>query len=111
MRKTINILEPYLQTALDQIESPSKIGETQLHALNLDWKRFVTHQTADFIHHDCRVERGWPHFDNRKSDAYFEVWITLKLQKRLTWFPWDTYPTWHKEAVIDTAYITERAMI
>lgn len=33
----------------DQIESPSKIGETQLHALNLDWKRFVTHQTAVFF--------------------------------------------------------------
>lgn len=31
----------------DQIEAPSKIGETQLHALNLDWRRFVTHQTAE----------------------------------------------------------------
>ena len=31
----------------DQIEAPSKIGEPQLHALNLDWRRFVTHQTAE----------------------------------------------------------------
>ena len=31
----------------DQIEAPSKIGETQLHALNLDWRRFVTHQTVE----------------------------------------------------------------
>lgn len=41
----------------DQIESPSKIGETQLHALNLDWKRFVTHQTADFIHAEIAAIR------------------------------------------------------
>ena len=43
--------------SFDQIESPSKIGETQLHALNLDWKRFVTHQTADFIHHEIAALR------------------------------------------------------
>ena len=30
----------------EQIESPSSIGERNLHALNLDWKRFVTYQTC-----------------------------------------------------------------
>ena len=39
------------------IRDRSKIGETQLHALNLHWKRFVTHQTADFIHHEIAALR------------------------------------------------------
>uniref|UniRef100_UPI003FEE9490 beta-galactosidase n=1 Tax=Roseburia sp. TaxID=2049040 RepID=UPI003FEE9490 len=33
----------------EQIESPSPKGETGVHGLNLDWKRFVTDQTADFV--------------------------------------------------------------
>lgn len=32
-----------------QIESPSSLGENELHALKLDWKRFVTEQTVDFM--------------------------------------------------------------
>lgn len=34
--------------SFDQVESPSPRGESMLHALTLDWKRFVTYQTADF---------------------------------------------------------------
>src|SRR5699024_6948014 len=30
-----------------QVESPSPIGESAVHGLNLDWKRFVTDQTID----------------------------------------------------------------
>ena len=36
-------------TDWDQLHSPSAIGETSIHGLNLAWKRFVTHQTVDFI--------------------------------------------------------------
>ena len=32
-----------------QIDPPSPIGETSVHGLNLDWKRFVTDQTIDFM--------------------------------------------------------------
>ena len=39
-------------TSWDQIESPSPIGENQVHALNLDWKRFVTDRTIDFMRHE-----------------------------------------------------------
>ena len=34
--------------SFEQIESPSSRGEMLLHALNLDWKRFVTALTVDF---------------------------------------------------------------
>ena len=35
-------------TSWDQIESPALHGEMMLHGLNLDWYRFVSHQTLDF---------------------------------------------------------------
>ena len=35
--------------SFSQIESPSSLGENELHALKLDWKRFVTEQTVDFM--------------------------------------------------------------
>ena len=36
-------------TDWNQLHSPTTIGETSIHGLNLAWRRFVTHQTADFI--------------------------------------------------------------
>ena len=35
--------------SFDQIEAPGPLTETGIHGLNLDWHRFVTHQTRDFI--------------------------------------------------------------
>lgn len=35
--------------SFSEIESPSPRGENALHALTLDWKRFVTDRTIDFI--------------------------------------------------------------
>ena len=90
----------------DQIESPSKIGETQLHALNLDWKRFVTHQTADFLRHEiCAVREGGSKLPTTANLMhYFGGLDYFKLAKEIDVVSWDTYPTWHKEALIDTAY-------
>lgn len=36
-------------TDWSQLHSPTPIGETCIHGLTLDWKRFVTHQTVDFM--------------------------------------------------------------
>ena len=36
-------------TDWEQIEAPSRMGETTTHGLSLDWKRFVTYQTTDFM--------------------------------------------------------------
>ena len=90
----------------DQIEAPSKIGETQLHALNLDWRRFVTHQTADFIHAEiAAVREGGSDLPTTANLMhYFGSLDYFKIAKEIDVISWDTYPTWHKEAVIDTAY-------
>ena len=39
-------------TSWSQIESPAPHGEKLVHAMNLDWKRFVTDQTVDFCRHE-----------------------------------------------------------
>ena len=90
----------------DQIESPSSIGETQLHALNLDWKRFVTHQTADFIHHEVQAVRdgGSELPVTANLMYYFKGLDYFKIAKEIDIVSWDTYPTWHKQDVIETAY-------
>ena len=36
-------------TDWSQLHSPSPIGETSIHGLDLSWKRFVTDQTRDFL--------------------------------------------------------------
>lgn len=92
--------------SFDQIESPSSIGEMQLHALNLDWKRFVTHQTADFIRHEVQAVRegGSTLPVTANLMYYFQGLDYFKIAKELDVVSWDTYPTWHKEDVIETAY-------
>ena len=92
--------------SFDQIESPSSIGETQLHALNLDWKRFVTHQTADFLHHEVQAirEGGSTLPTTANLMYYYDGLDYFRLAKEIDVVSWDTYPTWHKEAVMETAY-------
>ena len=92
--------------SFEQIESPSPIGETQLHALNLDWKRSVTHQTADFIHHEIQsVREGGSELPTTANLMYyFDGLNYFELAKEIDVVSWDTYPTWHKQDVIETAY-------
>lgn len=92
--------------SFEQIESPSPVGETQLHALNLDWKRFVTYQTADFIHHEIQsVREGGSELPTTANLMYyFDGLNYFELAKEIDVVSWDTYPTWHKQDVIETAY-------
>ena len=41
--------------SFQQVEPPSSIGEQELHGLTLDWKRFITEQTADFAENEIRA--------------------------------------------------------
>lgn len=91
--------------SFDQIESPSKRGEASLHGLNLDWKRFVTDRTADFVKHEVKCLR----------DAGSEKPTLLNLMydyKGLNYhkfadvvdiISWDNYPQWHKKEEFLTA--------
>lgn len=92
----------------DEIESPSSIGESMLHALNLDWKRFVTDRTADFMRWELQALR----------EAGSDKPVTVNLMydyKGLNYhkfsdvvdvISWDNYPLWHKGPEINTALDT-----
>ena len=81
----------------DEIESPSPIGETNIHGLNLDWRRFVTHQTIEFFRNEIAplkaenpeipVTTNFMGFHDS-----FDYW---KLAPLLDVISWDSYPAWH----------------
>jgi beta-galactosidase len=80
-----------------QIQSPSPIGERNVHGLNLDWKRFTTHQTIDCFRDECaplrRITPTIPITTNLMGGYaglnYYE------LAKACDVVSWDSYPAYH----------------
>jgi beta-galactosidase len=81
------------------VESPSAIGEISLHGLNLDWKRFVTDQTIDFVKHEMEAVRTYnPDMPATVNMMYYFTGLNyFKFKNVIDVASWDTYPTWHKE--------------
>lgn len=81
----------------DQIDPPSAVGDTSVHGHNLDWMRFTTENTCDFIDTEARVLRkyapGIPITTNLMGSYrwlnYFEV------AKHIDVVSWDAYPQFH----------------
>lgn len=88
----------HVYNSFDQIESPSPRGESGLHGLNLDWKRFVTHQTKEFVKAEIAAIRAAgakkPATINMMYD--FQGLNYPKFADCLDIISWDTYPVWHK---------------
>lgn len=80
-----------------QIHSPSPIGERGIHGLNLDWKRFVTHQTTDFIKAEiAALRRSAPELPvTTNLMGTYEGLDYWKLVPHLDVVSWDNYPQWH----------------
>jgi len=95
----------HIYQSFDQIESPSSIGETMVHGLNLDWKRFVTDQTADFALWEVNSlkEAGavQPATTNLMYD--YKGLNYQRLSQIVDVISWDSYPLWHKEREVLTA--------
>lgn len=92
--------------SFDQIESPSPRGEQGLHALNLDWKRFVTDRTRDFLHHEIQtIREGGSNLPVTANLMYdFLPLNYFELAKEIDVVSWDTYPDWHKKDNLEIAY-------
>ena len=80
-----------------QIESPSPQGENLLHGHNLDWKRFVTDQTVNFMLSEMeplqRISPCIPITTNMMGDyPGLNYW---KFAPHLDVISWDSYPNWH----------------
>ncbi|OIB00471.1 beta-galactosidase [Paenibacillus sp. LC231] len=100
-------------TTWSQVESPAPHGETQVHGMNLDWRRFVTDQTADFIRHEMeplrRVNPSLPVTTNLME--YFEGLNYWKFADLLDVISWDSYPTWHDQGGDDAVQAARVAMM
>lgn len=94
--------------SFDQIEPPGKLTETGVHGLNLDWHRFVTHQTMDFIQCETAPLRELtPHLPVTINMMYeFYDLDYHKVASVIDFASWDSYPEWHNG---DDAVIAQRA--
>lgn len=93
-------------TSFEQIKIPTKYEEKSVLGLRLDFKRFVSHQTTDFMNAEIEAIRAvcpdlpvttnmmpaFPHIN------YYE------LAEKLDVAAWDNYPTWHDGNHILAAY-------
>ena len=94
--------------SFDQIDPPGPMTENGVHGLNLDWHRFVTHQTMDFIQNETAPIR--------KHSPALPVTINMmyefydldyhKVADIIDFASWDSYPEWHNG---DDAVIAQRA--
>ena len=92
------------------IESPAPHGENSVHGLKLDWKRFVSHQTIDFMkwERDC-IREIVPEAKVCANMMYFYDGIDyFEMAREIDLATWDAYPTWHKptETIEQTAMDT-----
>ena len=92
-------------TDWSQIEPPSPIGETAVHGLNLDWKRFTTDQTIDFMLDEIAPLREYtPEIPvTTNFMGTFPGLNYWKMASHLDVISWDSYPTWHKDDDIELA--------
>jgi len=90
-------------TDWSQVESPAPHGETSVHGLVLDWKRFVSRQSLDFFLAESAPLRAvTPHIPVTVN----MMWVFNGLDY-WEWAPhvdvisWDSYPMWHNAARSD----------
>lgn len=88
-----------------EIESPSPHGETAVHALMLDYKRFYSDLSIDFIQSEINaVNKYNPDIPVTTNMFHFNCGINLaRLSEIIDVVSWDSYPHWHCGNDWDTA--------
>lgn len=82
-----------------QIDPPSPLGETCTHGLTLDWKRFCSDQTYDFIKNEIEpLKEITPDIPvTTNFMGYFHYLDYYKIMDLMDVISWDNYPKWHSE--------------
>ena len=83
-------------TDWSQLHSPGEAGETCIHGLNLAWRRFVTHQTVDFLRAEAEPIRALTP-ELPVTTNMMEIFGGLdyqELAKALDFASFDSYPHW-----------------
>jgi beta-galactosidase len=86
----------HVYTDWEQIESPSGLGDTNLHGLNLSWRRFTSDQFVDFYLCETaplkKITPAVPCTTNLMG-PYMGI-DYFRLAKALDVVSWDNYPHW-----------------
>lgn len=89
-------------TDWSQIEFPSPIDDRSVHGLSLDWKRFVTERTLDFMKAEMeplkRITPDVPCTTNMMG--LYDGVNYFRLSEALDVASWDNYPMWRSDADI-----------
>lgn len=88
-----------------EIESPSPHGETAVHALMLDYKRFYSDLSIDFVQSEINAVKKYnPDILVTTNIFHFNCGINLaRLSEIIDVVSWDSYPHWHCQNDWDTA--------
>lgn len=91
--------------SFDEVESPSPKGEQSIHGLNLDWRRFVTDQTVDFVKEEIRAIRdaGGTKPATINMMYHYKGLNYHKFADVIDFVSWDNYPLWHKRPEAEIA--------
>lgn len=85
--------------SFDQIEPPFEHGERSLKGLDLEWRRFTTWSTNDFMKSEIAVLREvTPHIP--VTTNFMELFYDLDYRKmagELDVISWDSYPRFHND--------------
>lgn len=92
--------------SFEQVDPPMDNGEKSVHGLSLDWRRFVSHQTRDFMRAEIAAVRA--------GGSSLPVTINMMpgvrdtdyaaFAKDLDVISWDSYPNWHSQSHLHDAY-------
>lgn len=91
-------------TDWEQINPPFSDGESSIHGLNLDWRRFVTHQTVDFMNLEIAAVKGEnPEIPCTANLMGFYDGLDYNKFSHLDVVSWDNYPLWHHGDNVEVA--------
>ena len=83
-------------TDWSQIDPPSPLGESSVNGLTVDWQRFCTHQTTDFMKHEIKtVKEIAPHLPvTTNLMGLYHILDYRVMAKELDFISWDCYGRW-----------------
>lgn len=82
----------------DEVEAPGSNAETAINGLWLDWRRFVTYQTVQFMKNEIEtVKSVTPDIPvTTNLMGLFDGLCYPELAKEVDIVSWDSYPSWHE---------------
>lgn len=92
-------------TKFEEIEFPRTKGESSIHGLNLDFKRFVSHQTTDFMNAEIAAIRAvCPNIPitTNMMPGFYDI-NYYEMAEKLDVISWDSYPDWHNGSHLEMA--------